>query len=99
MEIRKTRVIVVYDISDDRLRTRIAAYLKTTGLSRVQRSVFIGPLTRTQRTNLEAGLRRLTRGWTNYSIHIYTIPEPNYATRIIIEKGYTLKEEETEYLI
>ena len=36
------RLVVVYDISDDRDRTRVADRLKTLGLARFQRSAFVG---------------------------------------------------------
>jgi len=35
-------VLVVYDISDDLVRKRLADYLKSKGFTRIQRSVFIG---------------------------------------------------------
>ena len=38
----KMYLIIAYDISDDNTRTRIANKLKYFGLTRVQRSVFIG---------------------------------------------------------
>lgn len=36
------RLIVVYDISDDAAREKVARKLKLLGLSRVQRSAFVG---------------------------------------------------------
>jgi len=38
------RVVVVYDISDDAKRYRLASRLKALGLSRIQRSAFAGRL-------------------------------------------------------
>lgn len=49
--------IVIYDISDDRTRTRIAEACLDYGLERVQYSAFSGKLTRNKREEL---LLRLT---------------------------------------
>ena len=35
-------VLVVYDISDNRVRSELANYLKVKGFTRIQRSAFIG---------------------------------------------------------
>jgi CRISPR-associated protein Cas2 len=45
-------VLIIYDISDDRLRYRIAEILKDQGLTRIQRSAFIGELTPQERDDL-----------------------------------------------
>ncbi|ADL18414.1 hypothetical protein ASAC_0005 [Acidilobus saccharovorans 345-15] len=37
------RVLVVYDVSDDSRRLRLSRELERMGLSRVQRSAFVGP--------------------------------------------------------
>jgi len=47
---------VIYDIEDDRIRTRIAEDCKDAGLERVQYSVFRGLLDRTRRKDLLAKL-------------------------------------------
>lgn len=53
------KVLVVYDISSDSLRLRIAEILKDFGLRRIQRSAFIGELTGEERKDLEKVLSRL----------------------------------------
>jgi CRISPR-associated protein Cas2 len=40
----KTLVWVIYDISDDRIRNRVAKLCKAIGLERVQKSAFLGKL-------------------------------------------------------
>jgi CRISPR-associated protein Cas2 len=47
---------VVYDIEDDRVRTRIANVCKDYGLERVQYSAFCGPLSGTKRSEMAARL-------------------------------------------
>ncbi|MEL9991509.1 MAG: CRISPR-associated endonuclease Cas2 [Thermoproteus sp.] len=69
---------MIYDISDDELRLKVADFLKSRGLVRVQRSAFIGPSSTALKRDVEAGLRRLVQGrpaptynaqrpWTNSS--------------------------------
>ena len=49
-------VLVLYDISDDRTRTKISEACKDYGLDRIQFSAFSGRLTRTARDELEMRL-------------------------------------------
>ena len=53
-----TKVLVVYDITDDSLRNKIADILKDFGLVRIQKSAFIGNLTSEERKDLERVLSR-----------------------------------------
>ncbi len=52
------KVLVVYDITDDNLRNKIAEILKDFGLVRIQKSAFIGYLTSEERKDLEKVLSR-----------------------------------------
>jgi len=52
-------VLIIYDIRDDRLRTRVSNTLKDWGLERIQYSVFIGVLASRQRKMLEGRLNEL----------------------------------------
>ncbi|MEM3943502.1 MAG: CRISPR-associated endonuclease Cas2 [Thermofilum sp.] len=65
------RVVVVYDISDDAKRFRLADQLKALGLSRIQRSAFAGRLDSSR-------LRDLYRLCERYAgeedvIHVFTL--------------------------
>jgi CRISPR-associated protein Cas2 len=51
-------VLVLYDITDDRARTKVSEALKDYGLSRVQFSAFIGKLTKTAKSELEMRLEK-----------------------------------------
>ncbi|MCX8191508.1 MAG: CRISPR-associated endonuclease Cas2, partial [Nitrososphaerales archaeon] len=53
------QTLVVYDISDDRVRFMISRVCKRFGLARIQRSTFLGYLTSMQRKELTAALRRI----------------------------------------
>lgn len=44
---------VLYDISDDKARTKVAKYCQQAGLHRVQYSVFLGEIKPNQRDTLE----------------------------------------------
>ena len=52
------KVLVVYDITNDSLRNKIADILKDFGLVRIQKSAFIGYLTSEERKDLEKILSR-----------------------------------------
>jgi len=53
------RYVVIYDITDDNLRTLIAETLKDYGLQRIQYSAFIGSLRRDKLNSLIVDLRKL----------------------------------------
>lgn len=90
--------LVIYDIRDDKLRLEVARFLKRAGLTRIQKSAFAGLVKPSDRANIEAGIRRVTRGWSNYNVQIYFITPAAYSQRIVMSEGYSL-EEEDEFLI
>jgi len=53
------RYVVIYDITDDNLRSRVAELLKDYGLERIQYSAFLGLLPHRKRRSLAVDLRRL----------------------------------------
>ncbi|MCL5292699.1 MAG: CRISPR-associated endonuclease Cas2 [Actinobacteria bacterium] len=53
----ETLVWVVYDIVDDKKRSRVAKLCKSAGLYRVQKSVFLGTLNRNQLDELVIACR------------------------------------------
>ena len=56
------RCLVVYDISNDRIRTKVAEICLDYGLSRIQLSAFLGDLSHTHQTELlQKARRRLGR--------------------------------------
>lgn len=57
MPVEELRTLVLYDIVDDRLRTRIADACLDFGLSRVQYSAFMGSLNRNKREELFLRIR------------------------------------------
>nr|WP_290668289.1 CRISPR-associated endonuclease Cas2 [Ardenticatena sp.] len=53
------RCLVVYDIPDDRVRTKVADACLDYGLDRIQYSAFLGELSPTHRRELMKRVRRL----------------------------------------
>jgi len=89
--------LVIYDITDDDLRLKVAKYLKQKGLKRIQKSAFAGPLTTSQRTNLIAGLKKLIKNHEKVNIQIYPLTQASYNQRITL--GTQLKYDEEDKLI
>jgi hypothetical protein len=55
--------LVIYDIEDDRARTRVSEACKDFGLERMQFSCFRGTLSQNKREELYEKLRRIQREW------------------------------------
>ena len=55
--------LVIYDIEDDRARTRVSEACKDFGLERLQYSCFRGKLSQNKREELYERLRRIQREW------------------------------------
>lgn len=77
-------LLVIYDISDDKLRQRVSDFLKSKGFSRVQKSAFIGRSLPAIRVEVEAGLKRIIRGKQGVNIQIYPIPPSSFNRRVVI---------------
>jgi len=77
-------LLVIYDISDDELRNKVADFLKAKGLVRVQRSAFIGPATTALRRDVEVGLRMLVRGRRGVNIQLFLLTEACYKSRELV---------------
>jgi len=88
--------LVIYDIPDDDLRVKVAKFLLSKGLKRIQRSAFIGPLTSSQRADLIAGLKRLVAG-RRANIQVFPLTQASYNQRASI--GVELRYDEEDRLI
>jgi len=88
--------LVIYDIPDNALRYKVASYLKSKGLKRVQKSAFAGPLTTGRRAELIAGLRKLIHG-QQANIQVYPLTPASFNQRVVL--GVELSYEEEEHLI
>lgn len=92
----KLITLVIYDIPDDNLRLKVAKYLRSKGLKRVQKSAFAGPLSSSDRTNLVAGLRKLVEG-EKANIQVYPLTPASYNQRVVI--GVELEYEDEEVVV
>ena len=88
--------LVIYDISDDELRAKVAQACKRFGLVRVQRSAFSGRIRSSLRRELIAVLSSLVKD-TEDNIQVYVVCEPDISLRV--ELGKPFKGEESDMLV
>jgi CRISPR-associated protein Cas2 len=65
------QMLAIYDIENDRIRTRIAEACKDYGLQRIQFSAFLGDLNTTRREEL---LTRIRKTMADYPGNVQLIP-------------------------
>jgi len=80
------KVLVVYDITDDSLRLKIAEILKDMGLIRIQKSAFIGEMTSQEREDMEEVLRRQSLGPSD-RIDVFPICDRDLKIHSYIKRG------------
>jgi CRISPR-associated protein Cas2 len=85
--------IVTYDVPDDRLRAKIASRLFGYGLKRLQKSVFIGELSRNKAEMLALELEDLVGG-EPADIRIFPVCEKCFESHIIVCELHEIEEEE-----
>ncbi len=72
--------LVLYDISDDGVRTKVADVCLDYGLTRIQYSAFLGALSRTHQTELYRVLERKL-GKAKGEIRLIPLDERSYGAR------------------
>ncbi len=80
------RCLVIYDIPDDRLRTKVADACLDYGLLRVQWSAFVGELNQTYQRELLLKIRMLI-GKKAAKIRLLPINEVMWQQQQILEQG------------
>jgi len=75
--------LIIYDITEDDVRSKVADFLRGKGLKRIQKSAFIGDLSSSQKTDIEAGLRQLVKG-VRANVQIYPLTPASYNMRTVI---------------
>lgn len=76
---------VMYDIENDRVRTKIAKYLEEKGLRRVQKSIFLGQTNRKEYQVIRTALTEIQESYNNRdSIFIVPMPEDYLKSMYII---------------
>lgn len=89
--------LVIYDITDNKIRERIAIACKEAGLTRIQKSAFLGRLNSQQRKNLKNKLKRIL-GKNKGNIQIFLICNADMKLREIIGEIIAYEEEEVVIL-
>lgn len=82
-------ILIVYDISDDKTRKRLADYLKSKGFTRIQRSVFIGNPPPSIYKDVKRMLELFIRS-DNDVIHVFPITE--YSLKYMVVYGNPLSD-------
>ena len=82
------RYLIIYDITDDNLRTKVSETLRDYGLSHIQYSAFIGSLTRNKLNSLITDLNRLI-GDSHENIQIFPLCELCFRGKKMIGKPKT----------
>ncbi|MEO9295888.1 MAG: CRISPR-associated endonuclease Cas2 [Nitrososphaera sp.] len=77
--------IIVYDITDDNLRSLTAETLKDYGLKRIQKSAFMGALARHSLNSLLTDLRRMV---TVDSVIVFPLCDADYRNLIAIGQPF-----------
>ncbi|MEM4610896.1 MAG: CRISPR-associated endonuclease Cas2 [Thermoproteota archaeon] len=77
------KTLVIYDITDDNLRNAVSEVCKNFGLSRIQKSAFLGDLVSSARKELKAKLQR-TLGEAEGNIQIFVLCNACISLREII---------------
>ena len=88
--------LVIYDITEDDLREKVAQACKRYGLVRVQKSAFLGRIPSSLRKELIAVIKRLIDG-TRDNVQVYVICEPDMSLRT--ELGKAFEGEESDLLV
>ena len=91
------RYLIIYDITDDNLRSLVAESLKDYGLTRIQYSAFIGSLRRDKLRSLIVDLKKLI-GDAVENVQIYPLCDSCFRGRKEIgkPKKYILVEEKAK---
>jgi CRISPR-associated protein Cas2 len=86
-------VLVVYDISDNKVRSELANYLKVKGFTRIQRSAFIGRPPPSVLRDVERVLPRYIKSESDV---IHLIPLLEYSVKHVKVYGRPLAEFKAE---
>ncbi len=81
---------VLYDIEDDKVRTKVAKLCKQAGLFRVQFSVFLGTIESNQKDTLELQIGQLIDEETD-SIYIFPMSKSELKATVLMGKAFDKK--------
>jgi len=78
---------VIYDIADDKIRTRVAKICKEYGLYRVQKSAFLGDINKNQKDELLLRCKEITDTETD-SVYIFPMCDDDFRKVKMIGKTF-----------
>ncbi len=79
------RYLLIYDISHDGVRTKVADACLDYGLERVQFSAFFGELSKTHQRELWVQIEHRI-GRHSASVHLYPLDEKSWLARRVLER-------------
>lgn len=79
--------LVIYDITEDDVRVKVSDVCKRFGLSRIQKSAFMGWLTSSSRKELTVALKRVFNHASG-NIQIFVICRADLSLKTVIGKPY-----------
>lgn len=85
-----TLVWIIYDITEDKLRSRIAKLCKEAGLYRVQKSVFLGTINRNRLDELRMQIKEWMEEETD-SVYIFPMCEPDFKKVMLMGQAFDKK--------
>ena len=81
---------LLYDIADDKARTRVSKLCKKAGLYRVQYSVFVGTLATTERDELQLTIDDLI-DTDRDKVYLFTISRKSLHSSILLGQAFDRK--------
>ena len=85
------KTLVIYDIVEDKLRTKVANKCKDYGLQRIQYSAFFGELSTNRREELNMALRKLLSQHCA-RVHFFPMCDKDIRLMKMIDTGYSEEE-------
>jgi len=81
---------VLYDIAEDKARTRVAKHCKQAGLYRVQYSVFLGKINATERDELRLEIEGLIDTDSD-KVYLFTLTKAELKQAILLGQAFDKK--------
>ena len=85
-----TLVWILYDITENKPRSRVAKLCKNAGLYRVQKSVFLGTIERNRLDELHLQIQELMDADTD-SVYIFPMCEPDFKKVLLMGQAFDRK--------
>ena len=79
------KCLLVYDIPNDRIRTKVADFCLDYGLDRIQLSAFLGDLARTHQEELLLKIKKQL-GRRAGNVQLFPICEKDWRMRLVIDQ-------------